>query len=284
MWVRTNSEEDAVEDFASSIIYSSTAVERHRQTFEALHRGAVPTRHAATERLEVLRNASLRAMGRERAVLETFGDGTVFAFPRRLLKVFTDTRAAVWRRLQSLLAPARGAGKVGSAAGANLEQVGVAAATARGTIMTVEAAACEVVADSRFQTVALGAVGGAAALGVGGAATGLTTGGALGAAAGLVPALFTFGLSIPIGAAIGGSAGLVLGAVLGTTAGAIGGGAAGYGAYAKRHELQAVAWKAVAKVTGCANFAPDGRVASACYGGHSPGTPHCTGGTSDCSD
>merc|ERR1711971_1479405 len=64
-----------------------------------------------------------------------------------------------------------------------------------------------------------------------------TTGALVGGAVGIVPALFTFGLSIPIGAMIGGGAGLCVGAVGGSSAGAVTGGAVGYGAYSKRAEI-----------------------------------------------
>jgi len=48
-----------------------------------------------------------------------------------------------------------------------------------------------------------------------GGAVGLFTGGALGAGLGLIPAIFTFGLSIPVGAFIGGYLGLSMGAIAG---------------------------------------------------------------------
>eukprot|EP00929_Paragymnodinium_shiwhaense_P006710 TRINITY_DN110680_c0_g1_i1.p1 TRINITY_DN110680_c0_g1~~TRINITY_DN110680_c0_g1_i1.p1 ORF type:complete len:399 (+),score=61.01 TRINITY_DN110680_c0_g1_i1:87-1283(+) len=78
---------------------------------------------------------------------------------------------------------------------------------------------------------AAGAAAGGAALGTAGAATGAVVGGSAGALIGLVPALFTFGLSIPIGAVIGGSAGLCAGAAAGGAAGVAGGGLAGYTGY-----------------------------------------------------
>merc|ERR1719378_298772 len=76
--------------------------------------------------------------------------------------------------------------------------------------------------------VASSAATGAVLLGTGGGAAGLAAGGAAGAAAGLPLALFTFGLSIPVGAMIGGGAGACVGASAAGTAGAIGGGAVGY--------------------------------------------------------
>jgi hypothetical protein len=48
----------------------------------------------------------------------------------------------------------------------------------------------------------------------------------------VVPALFTFGLSIPICAAIGGGTGLAVGSTVGASTGAVGGAAVGYGAVA----------------------------------------------------
>ena len=45
----------------------------------------------------------------------------------------------------------------------------------------------------------------------------------MGAAVGLVPAIFTLGLSIPVGAVLGSSLGLVSGSVLGGGTGALGG-------------------------------------------------------------
>jgi len=93
--------------------------------------------------------------------------------------------------------------------------------------------------DARMQvTVASASVGGAAG-GTCGAAAGLFTGGALGAAAGIPVALFTLGLSIPVGAMLGGGFGLVAGGAAGTTVGATTGGALGYGGFTKRAEIQA---------------------------------------------
>merc|ERR1711972_955164 len=57
-----------------------------------------------------------------------------------------------------------------------------------------------------------------------------------GAIVGLVPAVFTFGLSIPVFAVAGGGAGLCLGGATG----ALGGGAAGYGVFAKKAEIREV--------------------------------------------
>mmetsp|Transcript_22449 Transcript_22449/g.40519 ORF Transcript_22449/g.40519 Transcript_22449/m.40519 type:complete len:367 (+) Transcript_22449:48-1148(+) len=78
------------------------------------------------------------------------------------------------------------------------------------------------------QVTLVSAAGGSVAAGTCGAAVGLFSGGALGAACGVIPAVFTFGLSIPIGAAIGSGAGLFAGTAVGGSIGAVGGGTAGY--------------------------------------------------------
>merc|ERR1719359_2754195 len=57
------------------------------------------------------------------------------------------------------------------------------------------------VKDPQFRTVTISTAGGAVILGPVGGAFGTAAGVVLGAGAGVIPALFTFGLSIPIGAA-----------------------------------------------------------------------------------
>jgi len=99
----------------------------------------------------------------------------------------------------------------------------------------------DLVSQKSFQATAGGAAGGAVAMGAGAGATGLAAGGVVGAAAGLPLALFTFGLSIPVGAVIGAGSGLVIGAGVGVTAGGVAGGAAGYGAYQKKDEIAGAA-------------------------------------------
>jgi len=103
--------------------------------------------------------------------------------------------------------------------------------------------------DGHVRATALGVAGGMTTLGSTGAATGLCAGTAVGAAVGVVPALFTFGLSIPVGAVLGGGAGLFMGTAVGATAGAVSGGAAGYGAYAKRGEIQELRSKTVSRIS-----------------------------------
>jgi len=104
------------------------------------------------------------------------------------------------------------------------------------------------------QTTAASAVSGAMAMGTGGAVTGVATGSIAGAAAGLPFALFTLGLSIPVGAVLGGGAGLVVGVTTGATVGAMGGGAAGYGAYQHRDEIRSTAGAVAAKANSGAEF------------------------------
>merc|ERR1719512_494222 len=92
--------------------------------------------------------------------------------------------------------------------------------------------------DRRVQVTAASAVGGGAVVGAGGAGAGLLTGGALGVAVGTLPALFTFGLSIPLGAVIGAGCGAAAGGAVCGTAGLTGAGAIGFGAYTNRAEIK----------------------------------------------
>lgn len=96
----------------------------------------------------------------------------------------------------------------------------------------------DVVSDRGAKVAVVSAVGGGAVVGTGGVATGFVVGGALGAAVGILPALFTFGLSIPLCGALGAGCGVVVGGVAGGATGAAGAGAIGYGAYAKRAEIR----------------------------------------------
>merc|ERR1712154_723837 len=87
----------------------------------------------------------------------------------------------------------------------------------------------EAIKDPKFQTIAASSVGGAAAVGTTGGVIGLGAGTIVGAAVGVIPAVFTFGLSIPIGAVVGGTIGLSSGATIGAGVGAVGGSVVGYG-------------------------------------------------------
>lgn len=99
----------------------------------------------------------------------------------------------------------------------------------------------KVVQDKAFQASAASATTGAVACGASAGAAGLACGAVAGIAVGVVPALFTFGLSIPIGAVVGASAGCILLSTGGAAVGALGGGATGYGLYVKRHQIAAAA-------------------------------------------
>ncbi|CAK9013695.1 unnamed protein product [Durusdinium trenchii] len=81
----------------------------------------------------------------------------------------------------------------------------------------------QVAADRRAQNTAAVAVGGYLTLGIAGGTSGLLAGGSLGLLAGLGPAVFTAGLSVPVGAALGAGTGLCIGASVGGTVGAVGG-------------------------------------------------------------
>lgn len=81
-----------------------------------------------------------------------------------------------------------------------------------------------------FKVTVAAAAGGAVVLGTSGAVAGIVVGTIAGAAVGVVPAFFTFGLSIPFCALTGGGAGLCLGTATGSSTGLLLGGAAGIGA------------------------------------------------------
>lgn len=103
--------------------------------------------------------------------------------------------------------------------------------------MKAKGKATAMASDKEVQATAASAAGGAVVLGAGGAATGLVAGGALGAVVGIVPALLTFGLSIPFCAVVGGGLGLVAGTSVGGTTGAV----AGAGVYTKREAIKGYA-------------------------------------------
>eukprot|EP00439_Symbiodinium_sp_Y106_P024116 s4671_g2.t4 len=69
--------------------------------------------------------------------------------------------------------------------------------------------------DGQLRATALGVAAGAALGGSGAGALGLVAGGSFGAVCGLLPALVTFGVSVPTGAILGGTTGLVTGAAAG---------------------------------------------------------------------
>jgi len=85
--------------------------------------------------------------------------------------------------------------------------------------------------QTKLRVTAASAVVGAVTTGAAGGIGGGIVGTALGASIGIVPAFFTFGLSIPFFAGLGGAVGGCTGTCVGGTVGAVGGGVAGYGAY-----------------------------------------------------
>lgn len=102
--------------------------------------------------------------------------------------------------------------------------------------------------DKKVQATTVSAASGAMIMGTGGGVAGFLGGGAIGMAIGIVPAMFTFGLSIPIGAAVGSGWGLAVGTATGGAAGLVTGGATGYGVYTRRDEISSGATEAWTKV------------------------------------
>merc|ERR1719253_1233798 len=86
----------------------------------------------------------------------------------------------------------------------------------------------------KFQTIALGGGSGLVIMGPTSCFIGGGVGVVIGSAVGVVPALFTLGLSIPVGAVIGGTGGLCTGTLIGGTTG----GAAGLTAYRYRIQIK----------------------------------------------
>lgn len=91
----------------------------------------------------------------------------------------------------------------------------------------------------QFKTITIVSAGGAVTLSAVGGAFGCAAGVVTGSLVGVVPAIFTLGLSIPVGATVGGTTGFVIGATAGGAAGAAGGGLAGYGGHRYRKEIGA---------------------------------------------
>lgn len=132
----------------------------------------------------------------------------------------------------------------------------------------------EVVVDRKIQVAAASAASGAVACGAGGGAVGWATGGAIGGAFGVIPAILTFGLSIPACATVGSTCGLCAGAALGSAAGLVGGGAAGYSACWLAGDFRAAAGGVWTAASGCAEYLRDRAQASA-----TSTATRCVGGT-----
>mmetsp|Transcript_63547 Transcript_63547/g.138394 ORF Transcript_63547/g.138394 Transcript_63547/m.138394 type:complete len:430 (+) Transcript_63547:46-1335(+) len=130
------------------------------------------------------------------------------------------------------------------------------------TAASIGSQAREVASDGKFQVTAIAGAGGAAAGGATGGAAGLVAGAASGAALGVIPAVFTLGLSIPVGAVIGGGAGLIAGTAAGGTLGAAAAGAIGY---RNEKDIQHAVGQARDTVSACAESAKCRTSASAAY-------------------
>jgi len=105
---------------------------------------------------------------------------------------------------------------------------------AKASVVEMRDRAVAILRDPQFQTCTIATAGGTITIGAVGGAFGLAVGTVTGSAAGLVPALFTFGLSIPVGGAIGGGMGLCAGATTGSGVGAL----AGFESYKYRVEIK----------------------------------------------
>jgi len=116
-----------------------------------------------------------------------------------------------------------------------------------GAVSSASTKAIAVGKDPTFQVTSASAFAG----GIFGGVVGSTVGTVTGAAIGLVPAVFTFGLSIPVGATMG----LCTGAFAGSTTGAVGGGALGYGGFTHRKQLNDGAMGVWSKMSTSAAFA-----------------------------
>lgn len=124
-----------------------------------------------------------------------------------------------------------------------VEAVSSAKVRSRGVIdsamvrtMDIYGSSKAVATDKRTQLAAAGAFVGVSA----GGAAGLSAGTTVGAACGLPFAVFTFGLSVPIGATIGGGAGACVGAATGGAVGLIGGGIAGHSSHQRAEIKQSI--------------------------------------------
>lgn len=111
--------------------------------------------------------------------------------------------------------------------------------------------------DPAVRFAAASAIAGAGTFGVAGGGTGAVVGGAIGGTVGVVPAIFTFGLSIPVLALVGAGCGLVLGTAAGGTAGFFGGGTLGYVANRRRGCTRGVAGDAWARAAPVASAAKE---------------------------
>jgi hypothetical protein len=125
-------------------------------------------------------------------------------------------------------------------------------------VASAAAGAKNIASDETLRLTAKSAARGAAAFGVSGAGVGFVSAGTVGAAVGCVFAVFTAGLSIPIGVAVGSGAGLCIGTTVGSTVGFFGGAARGY-------DLQIHGAEVASKIGAWKNFVQELAVSSASY-------------------
>jgi hypothetical protein len=114
----------------------------------------------------------------------------------------------------------------------------LATITAPEKALALKESTVTLVKHPHFQTVTISTGAGAITFGAVGGAFGCAGGVVVGGAVGTLPALFTFGTSIPIGAIIGGFLGTSAAALTAGTTGACIGGAAGHGAYLYRAQIK----------------------------------------------
>jgi len=145
------------------------------------------------------------------------------------------------------------------------QKVGEGCECASKSLAAARAKGIELASDRSVQVGAVSAAGSAAVCGTAGGVAGLCTGTVVGGAIGLVPAIFTFGLSIPIGAALGGGCGLLAGAGAGGAAGLVGGGAAGYTAHSRREDIGVRVKDTISKVSDGAEYMKGKASTSAAY-------------------
>jgi hypothetical protein len=119
----------------------------------------------------------------------------------------------------------------------------LATITAPEKALALQKSTVSLVKSPHFQTVTISTAAGAISFGAVGGAFGCAGGVVVGGAVGTLPALFTFGTSIPIGAVVGGFLGTSAGAVAAGTTGGCVGGAAGHGAYLYRAQIKDGAMK-----------------------------------------
>lgn len=144
------------------------------------------------------------------------------------------------------------------------EAVSTAAGSAGAKASELRAGVCDLATSPRVQVTAVSAAGGAVALGTGGGIAGLAAGSTAGAAWGCVPALLTFGLSVPISAAVGGVTGLCAGAAIGSCSGFVGGGVVGCTAYNRRKDASRYVHRLVEYGRGLAPTSVGGTSARSC--------------------